>query len=108
MADHNGEIITGIAALGTFIGAALAAIRLRRKPEPPAEQPENGIQAMVRRSEELEHRHTRLENAVLVLVEQQRRAETDRDEAHKVIGEIFDHIRKVAEDVAWIKGRVAI
>ena len=24
MADHNGEIITGIAALGTFIGAALA------------------------------------------------------------------------------------
>lgn len=90
MADHNGEIITGIAALGTFIGAALAAIGLRRKPEPPAEQPENGTSKMADRLQAIElaiaEHHTRLD-----------RIEVDRRETRETLNSIFDEIQKTRD-----------
>lgn len=96
MADnHTGALATAVA----FLGALGAAIKLW--PKNTGERPENHEVRM------LMERVEKLETAVILLTEQQRRAELDREEANVIRGQIFSEIRQTRESIARIEGRLA-
>ena len=96
MADNHTGAMAWVVA---FIGALGAAIKLW--PKDTGTPPENHEVRM------LTERVERLETAVVLLTEQQRRAEADREEANIVRGQIFAEIRQTRESVARIEGRLA-
>lgn len=107
---ETSEIVAGAGVLGAAFAAFLASVGLRK---PGARPPEKGDDTMAVRLAELEQRQTRLEqshgelrNVVLVLVEQQRRAEVDREEANRVRSEIFDRLNETRQCLARIEGRL--
>lgn len=102
---ETSEIVAGAGVMGAAFAAFLAAVGLRK---PGARPPEKGddMAVLERRIEALEGKHTELRNVVLVLVEQQRRAEVDREEANRVRSEIFDRLNETRQCLARIEGRL--
>lgn len=87
-----------MAAALAFLGALGAAMKFWNKPDHEPEKDEVGM---------LTARVEKLETAVILLTEQQRRAEQDREDANEVRGQIFEQIRLTRESVARIEGRLA-
>ncbi len=106
---ETGDIVTGAGVVGTAFAAFLAALGWRAK---TGKAPEKGgeleirIQQLENRQSGIERRASRLENAVITLIEQSNRASEDRREAHEVRGQIFAEIRQTREAVARIEGRL--
>lgn len=99
---ETSEIVAGASAAGAALAAFLATIGLRK---PSGKQPQKGgdLEARIMA---LETRTGGLEDAVIVLVEQQRRADEDRHNADAVRNQIFAEIRQTREAIARIEGRL--
>lgn len=104
MADKV-DIVTGAGIFGGALAAFLAALGWRKPGDKPPEKG-NDMAVLEKRVTELEGKHVELRNVVLVLVEQQRRAEQDREEANRVRSEIFDKLNETRQCLARIEGRL--
>ena len=103
---ETSEIVAGAGVLGAAFAAFLASVGLRKPGATPPEKGDDTREGGERRVEALEGKHTELRNVVLVLVEQQRRAEVDREEANRVRSEIFDRLNETRQCLARIEGRL--
>lgn len=105
MADKI-DILAGAGVFGGAIAAFLTALGWRKPGDKPPEKGNDTMAVLERRIEALEGKHTELRNVVLVLVEQQRRAEVDREEANRARAAILDQMQETRECLARIEGRL--
>lgn len=99
---ETGEIpgwVAGVAAAGTFVGGALAAIFGRKRPEPQSpEKPEDSMDAWKRRVDQaLASQGARLD-----------RGDVDRGEFRSDLGRVYEKLDELTESNARIEGALGI